>query len=446
MWHDGLSSQRPKLRQTPACVSITDRAAQESFRAIVRAMIAAPLDLRDRRADFPALSHTVDRPPLIYLDHAATSQKPQVVLDRLMSAYVEQCANIHRGVYAQSEAATRDFEAVRRKVCSLLDAPDPQSVVFTKGTTESMNLLAHSLGQRFVQPGDEVLVTQLEHHSNFVPWQVMAVSRGATLVVAPVDAQGTLSLDALSRKLSPKTKVVACTHASNVTGELVDVRSICQIAKAHGAITVIDGAQAIPHLPVSVRELGCDFYCFSAHKMLGPFGVGILWGQSELLRTLPPWQTGGGMVLSVGETETDYQPIPQRFEAGTQAVAEVIALGAAIDYLQGIGLSAIAAQEDALTTETRQRLLKIPGLRLLGSDGPCVPVISLVLDGVHPHDVATALSAEGIAVRAGLHCAEPLFGAIGVRGSVRVSLSFVNTSEEIETLCRSLLQIGRLFR
>jgi cysteine desulfurase/selenocysteine lyase len=291
-----------------------------------------------------------------------------------------------------------------------------------------------------------VLVTQLEHHSNVVPWQVMAKQRGATLVVAPVDAQGTLSLDALSRKLSPKTKIIACTHASNVTGALMDVRSICQLGRQVGALTVIDGAQAIPHLPVSVQELGCDFYCFSAHKLLGPFGVGVLWGRTAILDTMPPWQTGGAMVLSVRETESDYQPIPQRFEAGTQAVAEVIALGAAIDYLQGIGLPEIAKQEDALLQQAKQCLRKVPGLRLLGSEGPSVPVISFVLDGVHPHDVATALSAEGIAVRAGLHCAEPLFSALGVRGSVRISLSFVNTIEEIERLCTSLVQIGVLFR
>lgn len=409
-------------------------------------MIAAPVALHARRADFPALCRPVNGLPLIYLDHAATSQKPQVVLDALMTAYVERCANVHRGVYALSEAATRDFEAVRHKVCSLIDAPDPRGVVFTKGTTESLNLLAHSLGQRFVQPGDEVLVTQFEHHSNVVPWQVMAKQRGATLVVAPVDAQGTLSLDALSRKLSPKTKIIACTHASNVTGALMDVRSICQLGRHVGALTVIDGAQAIPHLPVSVQELGCDFYCFSAHKLLGPFGVGVLWGRTAILDTMPPWQTGGAMVLSVRETESDYQPIPQRFEAGTQAVAEVIALGAAIDYLQGIGLPEIAKQEDALLQQAKQCLRMVPGLRLLGSEGPSVPVISFVLDGVHPHDVATALSAEGIAVRAGLHCAEPLFSALGVRGSVRISLSFVNTIEEIERLCTSLVQIGVLFR
>ncbi|MBL8631878.1 MAG: cysteine desulfurase [Myxococcales bacterium] len=413
-------------------------------------MIAAPLDFYARRADFPALSHHAahsgDRRPLIYLDHAATSQKPQVVLDRLMSAYIERCANVHRGVYAQSEAATRDFEGVRRQIAALIDAPDSQSVVFTKGTTESMNLLAYSLGQCVVQPGDEVLVTQLEHHSNFLPWQELARSRGAKLVVAQVDEHGRLSPHAIAQKLSTKTKLLACTHASNVTGELIDVRSICQLAKQHGTITIIDGAQATAHLPVSVRELGCDFYCFSAHKMLGPFGVGILWGRAALLRTLPAWQTGGGMVLSVRETESDHQSIPHRFEAGTPAVAEVIALGAAVEYLQGIGLSVIAAQEEILRTETRARLRQVPGLRLIGPEGPGVPVISFVLDGVHPHDVATALAAEGIAVRAGLHCAEPLFAAMGVRGSVRVSLSFVNTIEEIETLCSALVRIGALFR
>lgn len=409
-------------------------------------MTAAESALRARRADFPALSLKVHGRPLIYLDHASTSQKPQCVLDRLLAAYVERCGNVHRGVHTLSQTATRDFEAVRDQVRAFLGAPSADSVVFTRGTTESLNLIAHGLGPLRLGPGDEVVVTELEHHSNFVPWQVLCQARGARLVVAPILPSGQLDLVALEKLVTARTRIVACTHASNVTGTIVSVQRVCELARRVGAVTVVDGAQAVAHLPVEVQKLGCDFYCFSAHKLLGPWGVGVLWGRKELLAELPPWQTGGGMVLSVTAERTEYQPVPHRFEAGTPAVAEVIALGAALDYLHELGLELIAKQESALLDETIGKLSQVPGLRLLVPEGPKVPVLSFVMDGVHPHDVGTALDLEGIAVRAGLHCAEPLFAALGVRGSVRVSLAFYNTSEEIDSLCEALCQIGRLFR
>jgi cysteine desulfurase/selenocysteine lyase len=402
--------------------------------------------LQARRADFPALRQTVHGRPLIYLDHASTSQKPQVVLDRLLSAYVERCGNVHRAVHWLSQAATRDMEAVRDKVRGLLGAPSRDEVIFTRGTTESVNLVAHCLGGQRIGPGDEVVVTTLEHHSNFVPWQVLCQTRGARLMVAPLSPTGQLDLDALGRLLSPRTRLVACTHASNVTGTVVDVRAVCRLAQQVGALTLIDGAQAVPHLPVDVQALGCDFYCFSGHKLLGPWGVGVLWGRSELLATMPPWQTGGGMVMTVRADQTEFQPPPQRFEAGTPAVAEIIALGAAIDYLREVGIEAIAQQEAWLLAETLPRLRAVDGLRLLVAEGPQVPVISFVMDGVHPHDLGTALDLEGIAVRAGLHCAEPLFSALGVPGSVRASLSFYNTIEEVDALCAAIRQASKLLR
>lgn len=421
-------------------------AIQTPFRAILRAMASVEHPLRARRSDFPALAQTVHGRPLIYLDHASTSQKPQYVLDRLLAAYIERCGNVHRGVHTLSQTATRDFEAVRDQVRALLGAPSPDSVVFTRGTTESLNLIAHSLGPLRIGPGDEVLVTELEHHSNFVPWQVLCHAHGARLLVAPIAPSGQLDLGALAKLLSPRTRIVACTHASNVTGTVVDVQRVCELAKRVGAVTVIDGAQAVPHLPVDVQQLGCDFYCFSAHKLMGPWGVGALWGRKELLAEMPPWQTGGGMVLSVTAERTEYQPAPHRFEAGTPAVAEVIGLGAAIHYLHELGLHRIAAQEAELLDGAIRKLSQVPGLRLLVPEGPKVPVLSFLLEGVHPHDVGTALDLEGIAVRAGLHCAEPLFAALAVRGSVRVSLAFYNTDEEIDALCDALCHIGKLFR
>lgn len=398
------------------------------------------------RADFPALAQTVHGKPLCYLDNASTSQKPQVVLQKLLSAYVEECGNVHRGVHLLSQRATREFEAVRDKVRSLLAAPSDSHVVFARGTTEAVNLLAQTLGPQHVGEGDEVLVTQLEHHSNFVPWQMLCAKQKAKLVLAPITPQGTLDMAALSSLISPRTRIVACTHASNVNGAIVDVAAICALAQRVSAITVVDGAQAVPHLPVDVNKLGCDFYCFSGHKLFAPWGVGVLWGKKERLSALPPWQTGGGMVQSVTAEQTMFQEVPHRLEAGTPAVAEVIALGAALDYVTGVGFAQIAEYESFLMHHMRQKLSSIQGLSMLVPDGEVVPVLSFNLAGIHPHDVGTALDFDGIAVRAGLHCAEPLFAALGVRGSVRASLSFYNTVEEIDHLAAALQRVTELFR
>lgn len=399
-----------------------------------------------RRADFPALQKTVHGKPLCYLDNASTTQKPQVVLDRLLSAYVEECGNVHRGVHLLSQKATRDFESVRDGVRRFLHAPSDSHVVFTRGTTESINLLAQTLGPQHVKPGDEVLVTQLEHHSNFVPWQRLCEQQHAKLVVAPITAAGTLDMAALSSLISPRTRIVACTHASNVNGAVVDVKAVCQLAQRVSAVTIIDGAQAVPHLPINVTELGCDFYCFSGHKLFAPWGVGVLWGKKESMSALAPWQTGGGMVQSVTEQKTEFQDVPHRLEAGTPAVAEVIALGSALDYLTEVGREQLVEYESFLMHHMVESLTRIPGLSPILPDGPTVSVLSFNLDGIHPHDVGTALDMEGIAVRAGLHCAEPLFSALGVRGSVRASLSFYNTVEEIDHLADSLRRVSELFR
>lgn len=407
--------------------------------------VPSPL-LRSRRADFPALKQTVHGKPLCYLDNASTSQKPQVVLERLLSAYVEECGNVHRGVHLLSQRATRDFEAVRDKVRGFLSAQSDSHVVFTRGTTESVNLLSQTIGPAYVRAGDEVLVTQLEHHSNFVPWQKLCSQQNAKLVIAPITPSGTLDMSVLPSLLSPRTRIVACTHASNVNGAIIDVQTVCALAKQVSAITVVDGAQAVPHFPVDVTQIGCDFYCFSGHKLFAPWGVGVLWGRRDRLSGISPWQTGGGMVQSVTQTETTFQEVPYRLEAGTPAVAEVIALGTALDYVKEVGFAQIAEYESFLMLHMMKRLAEIPGLSALVPDGDKVPVLSFNLTGVHPHDVGTALDFEGVAVRAGLHCAEPLFAALGVRGSVRASLAFYNTIEEIDHLAAALLRVSELFR
>ncbi len=400
-----------------------------------------PSQLADVRRDFPGLRTS----PIRYFDSASTSLKPRAVLASLCQAY-RKGGNAHRGVHGFSRYASQKLESSRQRVAQFLGASFCEEIVFTSGTTASLNMLAQTLGPGVVGPGDEVLVTQLEHHSNLLPWRLLCDRQQARLVTVPVDESGAVSPKQVADKLTARTKLVCITHASNVNGFIVEVARIAELAKQVGALVVVDGAQAVAHLPVNVTQLGCDFYCFSAHKLLGPFGVGVLWGKKALWNALPPWQVGGGMVLSVQGAQPDFLPPPHRFEAGTLAIAEVIACAEAIDYVSKLGFAAIADHEALLLSHMKAQLGRIPGVCLLSPAGDCVPVLSFTVKGIHPHDVGTALDLSGFAVRTGLHCAEPFFGARRPAGSVRASLSLYNTVAEIDALAGAVEQIAVTLR
>jgi cysteine desulfurase/selenocysteine lyase len=399
------------------------------------------------RADFPALAQTVHGRPLVYLDSASTAQKPRAVIDATLAMYAEVCANVHRGVHALSAAATELYEAARENVRRFLGAEDAREIVFTRGTTEAINLVAQSFGRTAMGPGDEVLVSVLEHHSNLVPWQMLCEARGAVLRAIPLDDEGRIDLARFEEALSPRTRIVAVSHVSNALGTVTPVREIARMARARGAAVIVDGAQAAPHLPVDVRAIGCDFYCFSAHKLYGPTGVGVLWGRRDRLEAMPPWQGGGDMILSVSFARTLYAEPPHRFEAGTPDIAGVVGLGAAIDYVEALGIDAIAAREDDLLAYGTRALAAVPGLRLLGprGEGERAAILSFVLPGVHPHDAGTLLDHRGIAVRTGHHCAEPLMEHLGVPGTVRASLAFYNTHAELDALAEALAFVVETF-
>lgn len=411
------------------------------------------------RADFPALCGgvTVHGRPLVYLDSASTAQKPQAVLDALLGVYVRGCANIHRGVHTLSQQATDQYEAVREKVRRFLRAPAAAEVIFTRGTTEAINLLAGTLGRANVTAGDEVLVSGLEHHSNLVPWQRLCADVRAQLRVLPLDANGAVDLNRAAGCFSERTRIMSISHASNALGCVLPLRELIALARRHAprALIVIDGAQAVPHLPVDVGALDCDFYCFSAHKAYGPTGAGALWGRAALLDALPPWQSGGDMVLSVSLQQTLYQAPPQRFEAGTPPIADVIAMGAALDYLSSLDIGRLAAEEADLRRYGVDRLSRIEGVRVLGGAGSAsadadgvthVPVISFLVDGIHPHDVGTALDFEGVAVRTGHHCAQPLMQHLGITGTVRASLGCYSSRADLDALASALDAVQRMFR
>jgi cysteine desulfurase/selenocysteine lyase len=404
------------------------------------------LDPTRIRADFPALAATVHDRPLVYLDSASTAQKPLRVIEATRRAYELEHANVHRGVHAWSVAATEAYEGVREKVRRFLGAADTREIVFTRGATEALNLVAHSFGRTVVGPGDEVLVSVLEHHSNLVPWQMLCADRGASLRAIPIDDGGQIDLAALAAMLSAKTKIVAVCHVSNAFGTIAPLRAIIDLARAAGAAVVVDGAQAAPHLAIDVRALGCDFYTFSGHKLFGPSATGVLYGKRERLDAMPPWQGGGDMILSVSFAKTLYAEPPARFEAGTPNIAGVIGLGAAIDHVESIGLDAISAWEHELLDHGTRALAAVPGLRLLGTAADRAAILSFTLPGVHPHDAGTVLDREGIAVRTGHHCAQPAMERFGITGTVRASLAFYNTREEIDALVRALGLVVEMFR
>ena len=407
---------------------------------------AATFDVRRVREDFPILTQQIHGKPLVYLDNAATTQKPQAVIDAMIRSYAEENANIHRGVHLLSERATKGFEDARVKLQRFLNAASAREIVFVRGTTEAINLVAQTHGRVHVGRGDEVLITEMEHHSNIVPWQMLCEQSGARLRVAPIDDAGELQLDELERLIGPRTKLLAITHVSNVLGTVNPIQSIVELAHARGAPVLVDGAQAAPHLKVDVRALGCDFYALSGHKMYGPTGIGALYGRRELLEAMPPYQGGGDMILSVSFDKTLYNKPPYRFEAGTPNMVGAIGLGAAIDFLGGLDAEALAGHEQAVLAYAQEALAAVPGLRLIGTAADKIGVLSFVLDGIHPHDIGTILDREGIAIRTGHHCAQPLMQRYGLAATARASLGCYSNEQDIDALLAGLAKVQEVFR
>jgi len=407
--------------------------------------VAPALDVEKIRADFPILSQTAHGKPLVYLDSANTSQKPRAVIEAESRVYREIYSNVHRGVYDLAVKAEKAFEGARHTVQRFINAPESREVIFLRGTTEAINLVAQTFGRQRLAPGDEILISGLEHHSNIVPWQMACEQTGGVLKVAPITDSGEIRLDELERLLSPRTRLVAVGHVSNALGTVNPVRRIVELAHAQGVPVLVDGAQGAPHLPVDVQALGCDFYAFSGHKAFGPSGIGVLWGRASLLESMPPWQGGGDMILSVTFEKTTYNAIPYKFEAGTPNIAGTIALGAALDYLTGIGMERIAAYEHELVAYAHEALATVPGLRFIGTAQEKAGVVSFVLEGVHPHDMGTVLDYEGIAIRTGHHCAQPVMERFGVPATARASLALYNTRAEVDALVQGLHKVREMF-
>jgi cysteine desulfurase/selenocysteine lyase len=397
------------------------------------------------REDFPILRQLVHGKRLAYLDNAATAQKPQAVLDAIQRFYAMDCSNIHRGLHLLSERATDAYEEARVKVQRFLNARRPSEIIFVRGATEAINLVAASYGRKNIAAGDEVLITAMEHHSNIVPWQMLCEEKGAVLRVAPINDRGELLLEEFEKLLSARTKLVAVTHVSNALGTINPVRQIVAMAHRGNVPVLIDGAQAAPHLKVDVRELDCDFYAFSGHKVYGPTGIGVLYGKADRLEAMPPYQGGGDMIRSVTFEKTTYNSLPYKFEAGTPNIAGTIGLGAAIDYLTGIGLDLVGAQEAELLLYATEALSEIPGVRLIGTAREKAGVLSFVIDGVHAHDAGTILDSEGVAVRAGHHCAQPVMDRFGVPATTRASLAIYNTREDIDALVAGISKVKEIF-
>ena len=397
------------------------------------------------REDFPILKETVNGKPLVYLDNAATSQKPQAVIDALVNYYMTENSNVHRGVHTLSQKATDAYEGAREKVRQFINAEHDKEIIFVRGTTEGINLVAQTYGRTHIGAGDEIIVTAMEHHSNIVPWQMLCEEKGAYLKVIPINDDGELLLDEYEKLLSPRTKLVSIVHQSNALGTINPVEQVIELAHSRGIPVLLDGAQAVAHVPIDVTRLGCDFYAFSGHKLYGPTGVGVLYGRAELLDAMPPYQGGGEMIRSVSFEKTLYNVIPNKFEAGTQNIAGSIGLGVAIDYVNSVGMNNIAAYENELLAYGTERLSEIEPVRLIGTARHKGSILSFVMDTAHPHDVGTILDAEGIAVRTGHHCAQPLMDRYGVPATIRASLAFYNTKEEIDTLVKGIDRVIEVF-
>ena len=407
--------------------------------------IAAGFDVESIREDFPVLKQTIHGKPLVYLDNAATAQKPYAVIEAIRKFHEVDCANIHRGVHELSQRSTAAYELTRAKMKRFLNARSKSELIFVRGTTEGINLVASSWGHKNVREGDEIIISAMEHHSNIVPWQMLCESTGATLRVIPINDRGELVMEAYEKLLNPRTKMVAVTHVSNALGTINPVAEIISMAHRAGALALIDGAQAAPHLKVDMQALDADFYALSGHKMVGPTGIGILYGKSKLLNAMPPYQGGGDMIKTVTFEKTTYADLPYKFEAGTPNIAGGIGLGAAVDYLNRIGLDRIGAYEHELLVYGTQALEQIPGLRMIGTAREKAAVLSFVIEGIHPHDIGTVLDRMGIAVRTGHHCAQPVMDRFGVPATTRASLAFYNTTREIDALVAGLRKVKEVF-
>jgi cysteine desulfurase/selenocysteine lyase len=397
------------------------------------------------RADFPILAQSIHGKPLVYLDSAASAQRPRAVLEAVEHYETRLHSNVHRGVHTLSQRATEAYEGARETVRRFINARSTREIVFVRGTTEAINLVAQSWGRENLRAGDEVLITRLEHHANIVPWQLACQASGARLVAAPITGRGEVDLDALAGCLSTRTRLVAVAHVSNALGSVLPVAEITRLAHARGIPVLLDGAQAIAHAAVDVQALGCDFYAFSGHKVYGPTGIGVLYGREELLAAMPPWQGGGDMILSVSIEQSTWNELPWKFEAGTPNISGAIGLGAALQYVESLGREAIAAHEHALASQATERLLAIPGLTLIGTARDKAAVVSFVLDGVHPHDIGTILDSEGVAIRSGHHCAMPVMEFFGLAATARASFACYNTLADVDALCAALGKVREVF-
>lgn len=407
--------------------------------------IASGFDVDRVRADFPILQLKVRGRELVYLDNAATSQKPRSVIDAISRYYERDNANIHRGVHYLSERATAEFESARKTVQSFLNARRPEEIVFVRGATEAINLVAQTYGRAHVAENDEVLITAMEHHSNIVPWQLLCEEKGAKLRVAPINERGELILEEFERLLSPRTKIVSVGHVSNALGTLNPVVTIVQLAHSRQIPVLVDGAQAVPRLPVDVQQMDCDFYAFSGHKAYGPTGIGALYGKASLLDAMPPYQGGGDMIRSVTFEKTTYNSIPHKFEAGTPDMAGAVGLKAALEYLNELGISNIAAHESELLAYATEAISTVPGVRVIGTAKEKTGVLSFIMEGVHPHDIGTILDQEGIAIRTGHHCAQPVMECFGIDATARASFGLYNTKQEIDALVRGIEKVKEIF-
>lgn len=402
-------------------------------------------DVEKVRKDFPVLSQTVNGKPLVYLDNGASSQVPQIVIDRGLKYLAEEHSNIHRGVHYLSQHATTAYEAAREKVKRFINAPDVKECIFVRGTTEGINLVAHSYGKRFINEGDEILVSQMEHHSNIIPWQMIAQERGAIVRMIPMNEAGELIIDDYDNMLSERTRMVAATHVSNSLGTVNPIKEMVATAHKYGVPVCVDAAQSVPHFPVDVQDLDADFFVFSGHKMFAPTGSGIVYGKRKWLDAMPPYQTGGGMIRSVSFEGTTFAPIPEKFEAGTPAIAAGIGLGAAIDYINSIDFEAGAAYEHDLLEYATERLADIPDVKIIGTAANKASVLSFTIEGIHPHDIGTILDQQGIAVRAGHHCAQPVMQFFDVPATARASFAFYNTKEEVDKLADAVQKVIEVF-
>lgn len=402
-------------------------------------------DVAKIRGDFPILSRTVYNRPLVYLDNSATTQKPRVVVDSIVREYYSENANVHRGVHFLSQQATDLYEQARGRVRTFINARSDKEIVFTRGTTESLNLVASSFGERFMGEGDEVIISAMEHHSNIVPWQLLQERKGIRLRVIPINDRGELLLDEYEKLFNKRTRIVAVTHVSNVLGTVNPVKQIAAVAHAHGVPVLVDGAQSVPHIAVDVQDMDCDFFVFSGHKVYGPTGIGVLYGKESLLNELPPYQGGGEMIKNVHFEHTEYEDAPLRFEAGTPDYVGAHALAAAIDYVSALGIENIAAHEHSLLAYATERMNCIPGMRIFGQAENKSAVLSFVVGNIHPLDLGTLLDRFGVAVRTGHHCAQPLMERMGVQSMARASFALYNTREEVDTLCESIERITKMF-